>query len=235
MPNNRDFWRGREDFDRDRDDERDPRTMGEGMRWREERPFGRGMMGRGYGGGGGYGQGMYGGGYGGYGQGMYGGYGGGFEDEYERERGGEWLPRVGREGQMRGWGERFGGQRDMRERGLGERTRGFFGRIGEEIREKFGRPSRHYTRSDERIREDVYERLMAQDWVDADDVEVRCQGGEITLTGTVPSRRDKRLCEELAEAVLGVKDVHNQLRVVHNGGQFAATTQTQTETKKPRA
>jgi osmotically-inducible protein OsmY len=35
------------------------------------------------------------------------------------------------------------------------------------------------------------------------------------LPGTVDDRRAKRLAEDLAESVSGVKDVHNRLRVRH--------------------
>jgi DNA replicative helicase MCM subunit Mcm2 (Cdc46/Mcm family) len=44
-------------------------------------------------------------------------------------------------------------------------------------------------------------------------IEVAVTGGEVTLTGTVESRRMKRHAEDLAESVRGVRDVHNQLRV----------------------
>lgn len=75
-----------------------------------------------------------------------------------------------------------------------------------------GRGPRSYQRSDDRIREDICERLM-QAWMDADDVDVRVDKGEVTLTGTVKSRDEKRAIEDLAEDILGVKDVHNEIRV----------------------
>jgi hypothetical protein len=70
-----------------------------------------------------------------------------------------------------------------------------------------------YKRSDERIREDVSDRLAQQDQVDPSDIEVQVQNGEVTLTGTVQSRHEKFLAEELADDVSGVTDVHNQLRL----------------------
>jgi BON domain len=76
-----------------------------------------------------------------------------------------------------------------------------------------GRPPRAYQRSDERIRDDVYDRLLAQDWIDAADVQVAVTDAEITLSGTVPSRQEKRDVEELAEQVLGVREIYNQLRL----------------------
>jgi osmotically-inducible protein OsmY len=36
---------------------------------------------------------------------------------------------------------------------------------------------------------------------------------EVTLIGTIPTRSQKRLAEDLAGTIRGVKDVHNQLRM----------------------
>lgn len=76
-----------------------------------------------------------------------------------------------------------------------------------------GRPPRVYRRSDERIRDDVYDRLLAQDWIDADDVQVTVADGAVSLLGTVPSRQDQHDAEELAAQVLGVREIMNQLRI----------------------
>ena len=70
-----------------------------------------------------------------------------------------------------------------------------------------------YTRSDERIREDVCDRLTDDPYVDASNIEVAVQGGEVTLAGHVDRREDKRRAEDIAESVLGVRDVQNQIRV----------------------
>ena len=72
---------------------------------------------------------------------------------------------------------------------------------------------RGYARSDERIREQVCEVLTDHDAVDARDIEVEVQGGEVTLTGSVRERAMKRYAELAAESCRGVKDVHNQLRI----------------------
>lgn len=76
-----------------------------------------------------------------------------------------------------------------------------------------GRGPKDYTRTDERIREDVCERLSWDDEVDATDVSVRVQNGEVTLEGTVETRHMKRRAEDLADDVSGVVDVHNTIRV----------------------
>jgi osmotically-inducible protein OsmY len=74
-----------------------------------------------------------------------------------------------------------------------------------------GRGPRGYRRSDERIREDVSERLCQHGQLDASDIDVQVVEGEVTLTGSVPTRQAKRLAEDLCD-VSGVREVHNQLR-----------------------
>lgn len=87
-----------------------------------------------------------------------------------------------------------------------------------------------YTRSDERIREDVCDRLTDDPYVDATHVEVSVQGGEVTLAGSVDRREDKRRAEDIAERVSGVREVNNRLRVgiAQGSGLGAGTTTTPT-------
>lgn len=47
----------------------------------------------------------------------------------------------------------------------------------------------------------------------ANDVEVRCEGGRVTLTGVVPHKRLKRDVGEIAWAMLGVNDVVNNVNI----------------------
>jgi osmotically-inducible protein OsmY len=68
-------------------------------------------------------------------------------------------------------------------------------------------------RSDETIREIVNELLTEHDGIDASDVDVRVENGEVTLEGMVGSRWEKRLAEDIALSCGGVHDVHNRLRV----------------------
>ncbi len=81
-----------------------------------------------------------------------------------------------------------------------------------------------YHRSDENILEDVCERLMQHGLVDARNMRVEVQNGEVTLDGTVNSRREKRMAEDTAKSVTGVNDVHNRLRV--STGETESTGQT---------
>jgi osmotically-inducible protein OsmY len=76
-----------------------------------------------------------------------------------------------------------------------------------------GRGPKGYQRSDERLREEVSDRLMADDQIDASDIEVTVANGEVALTGTVDDRRAKRRAEDCAEQVMGVRDVMNHIRV----------------------
>jgi len=76
-----------------------------------------------------------------------------------------------------------------------------------------GRGPKGWKRSDERIREDVSERLADHPEIDASEIEVNVNNGEVILTGTIEDRRTKRLAEDIAESVSGVGEVHNQLRV----------------------
>jgi hypothetical protein len=80
-----------------------------------------------------------------------------------------------------------------------------------------GRGPKGYRRSDDRIREEVCERLTDDGSVDATNISVQVQDGEVTLTGAVPSRAQKRNASMCVENVSGVHDVFNQLRVEHAG------------------
>jgi osmotically-inducible protein OsmY len=76
-----------------------------------------------------------------------------------------------------------------------------------------GRGPKGYQRSDERIKEQLSDRLMDDDDVDASEISIEVQSGEVTLTGTVSSREEKRAAEEIAEQSPGVREVQNLLRV----------------------
>ncbi len=84
---------------------------------------------------------------------------------------------------------------------------------GPGMRESYsGRGPKGYQRSDDRIREDVSDRLEQDHGVDASDITVEVQHGEVTLSGTITSRDQKRRAEDCAESVSGVREVINNLR-----------------------
>lgn len=81
--------------------------------------------------------------------------------------------------------------------------------------------SRHYSglgprtfkRSDERVREEICIRLTEDPHIDAHDIEVLVMDGYVTLSGTVPEKRMKRMSEELVEQIHDVKDISNRIKV----------------------
>jgi hypothetical protein len=75
------------------------------------------------------------------------------------------------------------------------------------------RGPRGYRRSDERICHEINEGLAQQFDFDPSDLEVTVTGAEVTLRGTVRSRPEKFIAEEIATEASGVREVHNQIRV----------------------
>ncbi|UQV19378.1 BON domain-containing protein [Brevundimonas albigilva] len=182
--------------------------IGEGRSFDEGSTYGRSDYGRGYDYNEGYGR-RRSRGYGStYGQG-YAGYD--YERTGEADRRRAYGPSDWRDDRDddRNWWDRtkdqvkaWGGDDDARRR-----------REMDEVEHNRGRGPRGYTRSDERIREDVSDRL-SDDWrVDASDIEVTVAAGEVTLSGTVGSREDKRRAEDITDDCSGVKHVQNNLRV----------------------
>lgn len=146
----------------------------------------------------------------------------------------DWGYPGSRSGSSYGRGQDYSGSSSF---GRGSRDygeeRGFFERAGDEVRSWFGdddaerrrerdmRSAEHhrgrgpkgYQRSDERIREDVNDRLTDDPHVDASEIDVSVQNREVTLSGTVKSRFEKRHAEDLVESISGVSHVQNNLRV----------------------
>jgi hypothetical protein len=81
-----------------------------------------------------------------------------------------------------------------------------------------GRGPKGYRRSDERIKEDINDRMTDDYYLDASEIEIEVSNGEVTLTGTVFAREDKRRAEDIAESVSGVSNVENRIRVKQRYG-----------------
>jgi osmotically-inducible protein OsmY len=100
-----------------------------------------------------------------------------------------------------------------------------------------GRGPRGYQRSDERIKEDINDRLTMHGRIDANEIDVQVVNREVTLTGSVSNRETKRMAEDVAESVQGVSEVHNQLRVRQNQqeaqAQHAPQTQLEMRSQQP--
>ncbi|SEP97687.1 BON domain-containing protein [Faunimonas pinastri] len=133
------------------------------------------------------------------------------------------------------YGNQFG-RGSGRNYGRGE-ERGFWDRASDEVSSWFGdedaerrrqqdefrgRGPKGYRRSDDRIREDVSDRLT-DDWrIDASNIDVKVSDSEVTLDGTVNNRFSKRHAEDIAEQVSGVTHVQNNLRVEQDENQFGS-------------
>jgi len=77
----------------------------------------------------------------------------------------------------------------------------------------YGKGPKGYRRPDERIQEDVCQRLSDDEHIDASDIEVDVKNAAVTLTGQVVDRFSKRHAEDIAERVSGVVDINNQIRI----------------------
>lgn len=170
----------------------------------------------------GSGQGMYGGN-----PGMYGNQGGMNRGSNYSSRGeDDWKYRGTIGPEERGSRERFGSERHRNDdRGWWDKTRdevsSWFGdddaerrRHMDETQSRYkGKGPKGYTRSDERIKEDVNDRLSDDNYVDASEIDVTVNNGEVTLSGTVHTRNEKRRAEDVVEAISGVKNVENRIKV----------------------
>ncbi|MGH9962034.1 MAG: BON domain-containing protein [Pyrinomonadaceae bacterium] len=114
-----------------------------------------------------------------------------YQDRLEKER--DWFDRASDE--LASW---FGDEGAERRRRL-DKMRGNYR----------GRGPKGYKRSDERIKEDVNDRLSDDPYLDASDVEVTVINCEVALSGTVDSRNAKRRAENVIESVCGVTNIEN--------------------------
>jgi osmotically-inducible protein OsmY len=75
-----------------------------------------------------------------------------------------------------------------------------------------GKGPKNYKRSDQRLTEEINDRLTEDDAVDATHIDIQVQNGEVTVTGTVRDRAEKRRVEDIIESVSGVTHVEIRLR-----------------------
>jgi osmotically-inducible protein OsmY len=78
-----------------------------------------------------------------------------------------------------------------------------------------GRGPRGYRPSDERLREIICERLTDDPFIDASEISVSVDNGQVTVQGTVQVRQQKYAIEDLIADVPGVAELHNEIRVAN--------------------
>jgi hypothetical protein len=125
-------------------------------------------------------------------------------------------------GQNIGLGQGFGSDRGFgMSQGYGLSQGGYGQNISQQdlSREQLrNRGPKGFQRSDERLKDEICERLVQNVNADLSEVEVKVQNGDVTLMGSVQDKHLKRVLEDIAESVLGVKDVNNQLRISRTMG-----------------
>lgn len=99
-----------------------------------------------------------------------------------------------------------------RPRPVGDEERGPDDRSAQPER-RYPPGAKGYQRCDERLREDISERLMEARYIDSSDVTVEVSGAKVVLEGTVPQRPMKHAIEDLVDACPGVQDIDNRIRV----------------------
>lgn len=76
-----------------------------------------------------------------------------------------------------------------------------------------GKGPKGYKRSDERIREEINDILSDDHHLDASEIVISVDNGEVSLSGTVSDRASKRRAEDLVEDIAGVRNVENRIRI----------------------
>lgn len=148
--------------------------------------------------------------------------------------------------QQGGYGDQHGGGRnDRNDRSWWDRTKNelsslFGGDDNDRSRGESriegghrGRGPKDYQRSEDRIREDVCDRLADDDYVDASDIQVQVTGNEVVLSGHVRSREQKRRAEDVVERVSGVRHVENRIRVEVQPASNDRNTRPQDDRNQP--
>ena len=77
-----------------------------------------------------------------------------------------------------------------------------------------GTGPRGWRRTDERIHDDVCDRLARRRDLDVADVSVEVEDGWVRLSGTVSDRPMKHAIERVVDACAGVRDIDNRIRVM---------------------
>jgi osmotically-inducible protein OsmY len=148
----------------------------------------------------------------------------------------------------RGYGDGGRGEdRGRREEGFESRARDageFFRRTGRKVANWFsdvagegsdmgrneergarGLGPKGYKRSDDRISDEVHQRLTDDPWLDASEIDATVANGEVTLSGKVESREAKHRAEHIVEDLSGVTHVQNNLRVRPYGAEGRMRTE----------
>jgi osmotically-inducible protein OsmY len=82
---------------------------------------------------------------------------------------------------------------------------------------EFRRGPKDYQRTDDRISEEIAERLAHAIRVDSSEVTVVVRNGRVRLQGSVPQRWMRYAIENVTATVWGVDEIENQVQVTGEG------------------
>ena len=124
------------------------------------------------------------------------------------------------------WGTWFGGRVSGGTAEIGRAVRGRGEQMASALEDQDQRaaarlrrnPPPRYRRPDERILDDVWRRISLTA-VDPQDVEIEVNGAVVTLSGRVSTRVEKRVIEDIADSVFGVREVQNHLGLARIGSE----------------
>jgi hypothetical protein len=83
-----------------------------------------------------------------------------------------------------------------------------------------GKGPRTAMRADSLIAEELNERMTDDDQLDASEILVRVEDGNVLITGDVPERWMKHRAEDIADSIRGVKHIDNRLHVDNGSKSF---------------
>jgi len=86
-----------------------------------------------------------------------------------------------------------------------------------------GKGPMNFAYSDEKLRERICEMLADHDLIDPSNVDIQVKSGEVTITGTIEDRHQKRLIEDMVDNVPGVQDIHMSVKVDRNRSKAQTT------------
>lgn len=100
------------------------------------------------------------------------------------------------------------------------------------LRKSFrGRGPKNYQRSDERIMEDFCDQLTDNDFIDASNINVDIQDGNLALSGSVEDKWMKYAAEDIAEYTHGVRSIQNDINVRHPQANESSAREFKDETQ----
>ncbi|MGY3264110.1 hypothetical protein ACVWZN_000183 [Lysobacter sp. HA35] len=82
------------------------------------------------------------------------------------------------------------------------------------------RGPKNASRSDSTLTEELNERFMHDELLDASEILISVDSGRVLLTGEVPQRWMKHRAEDIADSVRGVAEVENRIRVDNGVASF---------------